>query len=134
MVGARRRIQASEQIQTIIADDFRQRSSLWLAFGQAILIKLPAVAVEPVRTNLCHQPIGSLLGSHIESVLEGASNQFQPVEAPNGRQHMGRVGGWRGTLCALFHPPPTEPGLHPFDAPGSPVVQSVSRCLVGCPA
>jgi hypothetical protein len=94
------------------------------------VLQAAAIALEPFGRGLGAPPVWGADGETVEGVAEGFADQFQPVQDPNGRQHMRRVGPLSATRleeAALARP--SQEGVEPQefglagDEPGPELTQ-----------
>jgi hypothetical protein len=57
-----------------------------------VVFNAAAIPVKPFGRCLGPQPVRDDDSETVEGVTEGLADEFQPVEDPNGCQHMRRVG------------------------------------------
>jgi hypothetical protein len=93
----RRRVQRLQQSTAIGPDRRRQRLTAYCRFGEVFVLDAGAIAVEPRQRHLGAQPIRGDHRQTIQGMAQGVARALQPVQDPNGRQDMGRVGALAST-------------------------------------
>jgi hypothetical protein len=87
-----RRLHGLQQLPAISPERRRQLLASRCRFGRVIVLDASAIVLEPCRRRLGPQPVRGYDGETVEGVTESLADEFQPVEDPNGCQHVRRVG------------------------------------------
>jgi hypothetical protein len=86
------RVGRRQEGHAVRPDRRRQFLTLFLLCGQPPLLGAPPVAGDPVGRGVGAQPGGGDGGYDLQGVAHRLGHQFQTVEGPDGREHVGRVG------------------------------------------
>jgi hypothetical protein len=105
-------------VEAILAYRLGIRLTFSRVLGQTRILNPPAIAVVPRQRAQSLEPRGRDGGHRVECCTEGFRHEFEPVQHPNGGQHMGGVG-------ALL-----PAGLEPTHGP-APRQQLVEQALYG---
>ena len=85
-------VQRVKQTEPIRADFKRQRLTLLLAFGEAVILDAVSISFEPGRLCDRAQPVGHDGGKIIKRRAQCVSNQLQRMQIVHGCQHVCAVG------------------------------------------
>ena len=84
-------IDRSQEQQSIRTDECRQDQTLVFAFGESIILKPWAIALQPIGMAIGQHPVWECDSQAIERLPHSGTDTFYTVERAHGGQHMGRV-------------------------------------------